>query len=460
MSRCRRMQHEDTGAPALYAYQRTGLFSWLDAVMTVGYNQKYITNYSRSGRNVTFTYAAAHGYLRGQLLKITGATYTALNGLLRVIDVPSTTQLTIYLDDNNFANYPEAATETTLQTIVAPFGWEKLYESATQRSYRSTATDSSKVVFTVRTPTRFHATQLVTTNAVCYEVDFSKNLDLTTGSSIDSCFSTNISATGHTNFYWVTSTNSDVLSSSMNYTNTSTARAPWTLVGDERFVYVITCPYTTYDNSENSNDRQFNPNSYWNGYRYWKCWAFGDINAVDTAEYNSGSSFYFNFYYFRSSSSYAGNITNIPTYNSFIRAGSYSWYDYFFSGYDPNGSYQGAKIQTTTSSGGGSYGTNSGSRSQYIGYPQRVMGGVTYFDYLCYAYGPSVGVNTLTTFYKGTFPYVKYSDTNFSNIGSYYDLRSFTLPLNSGSKIFYSQTNHDAYWGNWSEYGAWCFELD
>lgn len=458
MSNCRRMCHHDVGAPALYAYQRRGLFSFLDAVMLDGYNPRYATNTSRDGRFLTISFADSHGYVNGQLLEISDSSYEPLNGLHRVIKSDVTTQVQIYLKDALYEQYPESTTETTLQTKVAPFGWEKVFESETQRSYRSRSEVSSKIVVTFKVPT-YHATQLVTTNAVCYEVDLSKDIDSVTGSTIDSCFTGNIAQVNHTSFYWVTSSNSDNLAGSMNYTNTSVAKAPWTLVGDEKMIYAITCPWAGYDNNENSNDRQFDPNKYWSSYRYPSLYAFGDIECVDPVEYQTGSSFYFRFYYFRNTGSYEGSMTT--WYNrSFIRPGSWGWYDYFFSGYDPSGTYQGARTATVNSGYTDSYGT-SGSRYLYNAYPQRVTGGITYFDYLAYMSGPNAGANSAGCFYKGTFPYVKYCDTNFLNIGgNSYDQRAFTLPLNNGSKVFFATTNHTGYWANNDGCGHWCFELD
>ncbi|WP_284128057.1 hypothetical protein, partial [Klebsiella pneumoniae] len=82
-------------------------------------------------------YEAPHGYVVGQLLQFSGSTTTKLNINHRVIEVPSTNSLKIYIKDDTYATYPEASNETGLQTKVAPFGWEKVFESPTQRSYRS-----------------------------------------------------------------------------------------------------------------------------------------------------------------------------------------------------------------------------------------------------------------------------------------------------------------------------------
>lgn len=457
MSNCRRFTHEDVGAPPLYAYRRDGLYAFLDTIFLEGYNRRYITHYARNESALKLTYADAHGYKVGQLLQVEGAEYTGFNNKFRVVEVPTTTELILFLDTADLESAPEAGSETTIETYVAPLGWEKVFESETQRSYRSRAEKSSKVVVTFKQPT-YHATQLKTTNAVCYEVDFSKDIDPLTGSTIDSCFANAKASYNHSCFYLITSTNSEALASSMNYNNASSARAPWTIVGDERFVFFVQCSYTSYDNNENSYDRQFNPNSYWNSYRYWTPYVFGDIDCEDPNEYVTGSSFYFKMYFFRNNSTYHSSYLTTWYNKSFLRPSSWSNYDYFFDGYDPIGSYQTARLVTVGATASDGYGV-SGSRNLYPAYPQRISGGVTYFDYLAYSGGPNGGVNSVGCFYKGVFPYVKYCETNLANVADYYGSRTITLPIKD-SKMFFATTNHYTNWGSWDEAGHWCFELD
>ena len=456
MSNCRRMTHEDVGAPSFFGYKRDGLYSFLDTVFLTGYNELFVLNYTREERVLTVNYAAPHGYVVGQLLQFKGSVTTGLNINHRVTEVPSTNSLKIYLKDDAFSTYPEASAETGLQTKVAPFNWEKVYESPTQRSYRSRATDSSKIVITFKRPT-FHATQLVTTNAVCYEIDISKNVDVTTGSSIDSCFATKKASSGHNCFYFISSTNSDSLATAATWTN-DTARVPWTLVGDERFVFLM---YSSFvDGSyENGSYRQFLPPSQYVGsYRHPCMYAFGDIVSYDSQEYVTGSSFFFKFYYFENNSSYEGNIIN-QLYRVFLKPGSWSNYTYYYSAFDPKGTYASARTITI---GPTYYSTGDGANcgySNYVAYPQRVTGGLNYHDFQAYE-SNTTGVNNAGMFYKGIFPYVKYSDCNLRNIGVIRDLHNLILDTDQPfKKLFLADGSNDS-WTNPNYYGNFLFELD
>ena len=456
MSSCRRMTHEDVGAPPFYGYKRDGLYAFLDTVFLTGYNEKFVLNYSRTDRVLTLNYAEPHGYEVGQLLAFSGSLHTPLNINHRVTEVPSTNALKIYIKDDAFASYPEASSETGIQTKVAPFGWEKVYESATQRSYRSRATDSSKIVVTFKKPT-YHATTLATTAAVCYEVDVSKNIDLSTGSPIDSCFVDRKSIYGHTCSYFVASSNQDNLSASPNW-NHDTHRTPWTLIGDERFVYFI---YNSYVEGqyENGNYRQWlKPAAYNANYRHPFVYAFGDIVSYDAKEYLTGSSFFFKFFNFYNNSVYENTLTNIA-YRPFLRGNSYNYYTYFYSNYDPKGVVAGARLVTAptmySSTGEGA----SCGYSNYIAYPQRITGGLNYYDYSAYENDTST-VNTPGMFYKGVFPYSKYSDSNLRSLGVTIDLHNKILPTEFPYRKLFLSTAHPNGWYEPNYYGNYLFELD
>lgn len=458
MSSCRRMTHEDVGAPPFYGYKRDGLYAFLDTVFLTGYNEKFIASYARTGRVITINYAAPHGYVVGQLLAISGSVTPDLNRNHRVTEVPSSNALKIYIKDDAFATYPEASSETAIQTKVAPFGWERVFSSATQRSYRSRASDSSKIVVTFKKPT-YHATQLVTTGAICYEVDVSKNVDLTTGSPIDSCLSNLKSLYNHSTNYFVASSNNDNLVSSASWSN-DTFRAPWTLVGDEKMVYFI---FNSFVDSmyENGTYRQWSPPGEYNGsYRHPFIYAFGDIIPYDPKEYITGSSFFFKFFNFLTTSLNEGYLST-QSWRPFLRAGSYTFYTSFFSNYDPLGTSCNARIvslaPTFSSTGDGA----SCGSSNYIAYPQRIVGGMTYHDYLAYEDKAVTGiVNTPSVFYKGVFPFSKYSDTNLTNIGMIRDLHNKILPTDVPYKQLFLATGTNNAWNSNNTYGNFLFELD
>lgn len=456
MSTCRRMCHTDVGAPIYYGYKRDAIYDFMDTVFITGYNELFALNYSREGRILTLNYAAPHGYKVGQLLAINGATYSALNKNHRVIEVPSTNALKIYIKDDNFASYPESSSETTMQTKVAPFNWEKVYESSTQRSYRSRLANSSKIVFTIKQPT-YNTTKFITEGAIAYEVDFSKDVDPATGSPIDSCFAGDKTAFGHTARYWVVTTNSDDIFNSMNYSTVSQTPAPWSMVGDESMVYFISCPFEGYNewNNKNSYYRQYD--TYTGQTRFSKCYAFGDIEAENTDEYTVGSSFYFKMYYARVGS-YEGSITS-PENNPFIRHGSWSWWDAFFSAYDPTGTSVSARMTTIASAAESGY-NYSGSGFLWNAYPQRVSGGFTYYDYMAYSDGPSAGRNATNCFYKGKWKYVKFCDTNLTNIGNPGVVHNMVHPTNIPYKFLFTVNNSSNTWTDLNNQGYYTFELD
>lgn len=456
MSSCRRMCHTDIGSPIYYGYKRDGIYSFLDTVFLTGYNEKFVLNYTREDRIITLQYEAPHGYVQGQLLAFSGSLHTPLNINHRVIEVPSSNALKIYIKDDSFETYPESSAETGIQTKVAPFGWEKVYESPTQRSYRSRSVESSKVVFTIKQPT-YNATKFITEGAICYEIDLSKDIDPVTGSAIDSCFPADKTSFGHTCRYWIVSSDRDDLFASRDY-NISETPAPWTFIGDENMVYFISCPYEPNNDwgNKNSSYRQIDP--YTGNYRYPKCYAFGDILPVNQNEYLTGSSFYFRFYYARSGS-WEGQFSN-SEYNPFIRAGNWSWWDGFFSAYDPIGNSSNARMMTIHPVGDNNYVYNAGSYL-WNSYPQRVSGGLTYFDYLAYSDGPSAGRNSVNCFYKGVFKYAKYCDTNLTNIGNKGILHNKVHPTGLPYKFTMTVNNSMDYWHEIvSSQGYYVFELD
>lgn len=461
MSTCRVMCHSDVGAPSLLSYKRDGLYQFLDVIMLEGYNNKYVNNIVRNGREVTLNYAEVHGYRVGQLLTIKESSIDNFNGnLYRVITVPTNTSLTIYLKDDDFDSYPEMSTETTMQSKVAPLNWEKVYESSTQRSFRSRRDDSSKIIATFKKPTFEPSSErLKTTNAICYEVDFSKDVDTETGSTVDSCFLGRKTQYGHSCQYWITATNSDDLASAGTWSN-DTLRAPWTIIGDDKMVYVMTYPFTdgVY---EQGYYRQFDPPSAWGQpYRYTKMYAFGDYDAIDPQEYLTGSSFYFRFYYFAAQGNQEAQLTS-PQHNPFLQIGStWSWYDYYYDNFDPTGSLAGARIAAGGTTAWDSYGYSC-NYFLWNAYPERVAGGIVYTNYYAYNNSPSTAVNSPNCFLKGTFPYIRCGLTSLRNVGNAYDQHNRTYPTNEPTKLLYFFNTHYYYWySNDNPYGGWLYELD
>ena len=417
MSTVRFMSHTDVGAPDYLPYDRTFLYNWLETVLTKGYNTRFVNNITRNGKTLTVNYSEPHGYVEGRLLALENSSYDALNGLHRVIGVPTESSLQFFIKDEDFAAYPEILTDIDCTTKVAPFNWEIVYKSSEQISFKSRRTDSSKVVVTVKKPTYpFHATALKTTNAVAYEMDFSKDINTENGLPIDSCLNVYKQQYNHSSMYWLCTSNSESLQDAANWNN-SVYRGPWTLVGDDKFIYIITNPFVE-SLYENSSYRTYSVQTYNNNYNSLVLWSFGDYNPIDTTEYSTGSSFFFNFHYYANNNNRSTlRSSQIDSYNysPFIRTDS--WYtkdSFFFSGYDPKGYCDPAAIMTggyvpyaSHPSGGSSY--------LYPSYPDRISGGFVYYDYLAYSRNIQNISNNSSVFYKGVFPHVKCLATNMIN---------------------------------------------
>lgn len=421
MSTVRFMSHEDTNAPPFYGYSRTSIYTWFNQILVDGYNLKYVNNFVREGRKLTLNFTTPHGFLKGRLLVISDSSFEPLNNVkFRVTSVPSTTSLTLFIKDEAWESYPQMSTETTMTIKVAPLGWEVLYKTNEQISFRSRRDDSSKTIITIKKPTYpYHTTGLKTTGAVAYEVDYSKDIDLTTGSPIDSYFTQRLAQYGHTCNYWVCSTNTDNLQDSASWTN-ETFKVPWTIIGDDKFFYFIGTPFVD-GLYENGSYRVLTTQTYNGSYRAFRLYAMGDIEAADPQEYLTGSSFFFTLFYYANNNSrdaLGTSHSDLYNYTPFANInGSYTRSCYFASTYDITGNIATARI---LSGGNGLYDSYNSSGSDYLwpAYPERVTGGVTYCKYYAYANDTGAGRNSYSVFYKGEFPFVRALLTNLRNYSS------------------------------------------
>ncbi len=419
MSTVRIMSHEDSGAPTLLGYNRTAFYTWMETILSVGYNQKNILNITRNGRYLTLTYSVDHGYRKGHLLQLENSPYAPLDGLYRVTSIISTTSLTIYLKDEAWDSYPATLHDLNTSTKVAPLGWDVVYKTNEQISFRSPRTDSSGVVITLKKPTYPHGgTALKTTSSVVFELDLSKDIDLTTGSTIDSCFIELKAQQGHSCFYWILSTNNPNLESGSTWTS-DTLRAPWGITGDDKFFFFTGMPFA--DGYEDGYYRQYSTT--WNSsYRSNRTYAFGDIDAADPLEYSTGSSFFFSPHYY----AHNGDRDNLATSDSSpwnsnpfgSITGTYTNRVHFFSEYDPKGTFTNARIVTGGSAPYDATTAGSGSDLLWNAYPERVAGGITYFKYFACANEKGVGRNTFQSYMKGEFPIVRALVTNLRNFAT------------------------------------------
>lgn len=112
----------------------------LDGCLTDGFNPQTVVSATKSISSVTLTFGVNHGYELGQLILISGAVDTALNGRHRVIN---TTENSITVDAIGIN-----LVTGIIATKVAPLGFESIFGSTDplKRAYRSTNAQSTKTV--------------------------------------------------------------------------------------------------------------------------------------------------------------------------------------------------------------------------------------------------------------------------------------------------------------------------
>ena len=112
----------------------------LDSCLIDGFNPQTVTSTTKTATTVTLTYGVSHGYELSQIIEVSGATDTALNGNHRIIG-KSTNTLTIDA-------VGVAITTGAIATKVSPLGWESIFGATTplKRAYRSNNMQSSKTV--------------------------------------------------------------------------------------------------------------------------------------------------------------------------------------------------------------------------------------------------------------------------------------------------------------------------
>lgn len=86
-----------------------------------------------AGGVATATFAAAHGFIIDSVVALAGASPGALNGVVRVLGVPSSTSLTFV------TSAPDGVASGTITIKMAPADWEELYSGTSLSVLRPTA---------------------------------------------------------------------------------------------------------------------------------------------------------------------------------------------------------------------------------------------------------------------------------------------------------------------------------
>lgn len=196
-----------TNAPTLTG-QAGSMIGLLDAVLVNGYNVKTVQSITvASGAGTVEFGSSGHGYVKHQVVKVDGANTAAYNGEWRVIAVNSTS---VVLDMTGVADGTESG-NANLACRVAPLGWSKAFSGTNKAAYKSAAPDATGCLLRVDDAMAQYA------KVRGYE----SMSDVDTGTGM---FPT---TTQRTESNWGKSSTAD-----------ATARK-WTIVGDDRFFYLM-----------------------------------------------------------------------------------------------------------------------------------------------------------------------------------------------------------------------------
>lgn len=445
-TRCQIMSYVDKDAPQYLMGSRTSFLEFLDKVLTVGYNtQSVISAVSTTLEDeevIELGYAEEHGYIVGQLIKISGATTPELNDIFRVV-ASSEDLKKVYI--GNFASgfVPPSSISGSLVTKVAPLDWEIVYSEQNRRSYRSKMQNSSKNVLTLRYP-RIPSYATNPSHAVFHELSVSKDIDLSTGDLIDSYTDSSEYVQSDTKikygaYYFAQQTTSfnNIFS---GITPGNTSRTPWYLIGDGRIFYLYYSVGHHTNPSEGSEYVNYNrdPNvRYTNRYSF----AFGDPNCFDENDVYLGSGTILNCIHLNN------NLTGYASHSDPRLGGIYNSYLAFTQTYD--GMYH---MSISDIHSLGTYSPSNFSASHNHNFPNLATKGFLVTPYLINNHG-----NT-EPFYRAELPYLRYSHQNINSVFNASRRHLFDwvpFKLNDGG-VLINIANYD-YHGN--PYNSYCISI-
>ena len=128
------------GAPQMLGGSNGDLLRVLDACLVSGFGEKSVLNVTTNGNSVTLDFGVGHGYLERQVILVSGANDSLLNGRHRILSAT-----------NNSVTVSITGVITTAGAILvkaAPLNWESVFGSADplKRAYRSKSSTSNKRV--------------------------------------------------------------------------------------------------------------------------------------------------------------------------------------------------------------------------------------------------------------------------------------------------------------------------
>lgn len=106
-------------------------------MLALGYNEQTVASVSISGNQVTLNYGVSHGYVADRVLKIKTGALAEINSSEFWIDSVTTNTVTITIDN------PPSEISGNFTTIIAPLGWDLVFEQANIHIYKFKHIDDS-----------------------------------------------------------------------------------------------------------------------------------------------------------------------------------------------------------------------------------------------------------------------------------------------------------------------------
>lgn len=201
--------HDMLGAPQLSG-SAGALIAVLDACLLTGFNVRVPSSFVIAGGVGTLTFATAPGYIKHQVIAVAGADSAQYNTTWRVTGVSGAT---ITVDAAGVAD-ATVASAGGLSARVAPLGWQKAFSGVNLAAYKSGAVDATGCLLRVDDTTTTYAS--VRGYEAMSDIDTGIGMFPTTTQLASSVWGKSAAA------------------------NSSSRQ--WTIVGDDRFIYLVVHP--------------------------------------------------------------------------------------------------------------------------------------------------------------------------------------------------------------------------
>lgn len=280
------MHSKQLGAPQVGAHSNANgqLLQMLDACLINGWGSKVAASATVALNKITLSYGVAHGYLKKQIISVSGANQAAINGNHRIDSVTVDT-ITLTIDGVMDAT-------GTITTKVAPLGFQSVFGSANplKRAYRSANPLGTQTVLYLDMGYPASSGYAATNPATRAMVSLCEDMT-TLGTQIGSYTNgvNNFASNPNGSLFWYQSRSTSKVAAVTLSENQS-----WVIVGNGDLFYLF-IRWSGYSNASNLE-------------AYRDFYAFGDVKGLDDADtiYNC---------IFMGSAS-ANDLTTTSTYSS------------------------------------------------------------------------------------------------------------------------------------------------